>query len=215
MALGSVCVNQGFLSLEGTTTLSNPVTLVQSGSGSILQISNYTGALTKNITLLNNGQLYDLSNSIGADGTTAGAINIDVGGTMLSGATLDLNGGGILTGSGLGTVTLSNNSNFSGLTVGSGILGTGSISDSGNLKIVTIGDTLQIGNLTSAGTFTIGTSSIRTISALADSPAPNTSQTSGTTTEPIPEPSVMVLLSIAFLVFIRFGLGPKNSAARP
>ena len=79
-ALGNVYVNKGVLSLEGTTTLGNPASTVtvngtgagQPAGGSILQLNNLSIPLAKNISLLNNGQLYALSNVLTTDNTVNG-----------------------------------------------------------------------------------------------------------------------------------------------
>ncbi|MGA2796421.1 MAG: autotransporter-associated beta strand repeat-containing protein [Thermoguttaceae bacterium] len=179
-ALGSICVNQGVLSLEGTAVLSNTATpatanasvLVQSAGGSILQLRNLTASLTKNITLRNNGQLYDLQNPVGTDGTIAGTITFDNGGGTLSGTTLALKGSSGVINSGAGTITLSNNNSFTGATIvsagtlqvsnsslGTAQLGNGTVTLSGNVTYAgapTINaSTLQFNN-SSSGTLTIG-----------------------------------------------------------
>ena len=111
----------------------------------------------------------------------------------LSGITRAANGIGILTKSGPGILTLAGSGTYAGLTVVNG-------------------GTLQVNSLNTS-TLTIGAGATLTIAALPGGPIG--SLTPLYNVKPIPEPSVMVLLSIAVLAFIRFGLRPKSSTIRP
>jgi autotransporter-associated beta strand protein len=154
---------------------------------------------------------------------------------ILSGSTTNftLNSGSALTKTGAGTLTLGGNTTYSGTTlVDSGILQLSSTGTSTYMEISS--GTHTLGNLSGTGTtilsadnnltansivqstLTLGSGATLTIAAIPGGPAPGAaSLTPVDPSEPVPEPSVMVLLAIAFLTFIGFGLRPKNATVRP
>ncbi len=222
-ALGRVCINQGVLSLEGTTTLSNPAgaTIV---NGDTLQLNSAILNASSGTLNIGNAIVY---NSLPSNVMISGAVTLNYDGltdvqtgalqlnnsVTLSGTTLAANVG-ILTKTGAGTVTLSggvinvDTININSDSLVSNIVGSGTTTLINRYYALT-GSPLTVGNLaTDTGTDI-------TIAALSGSPAPSALQTSGDTTEPVPEPSVMVLLSVAVLAFLRFGLRPNNSTVRP
>ena len=184
----------------------------------------------------------DTLNTTGLTAIQTGTLQIS-NSAILSGSTTNftLNSGSALTKTGAGTLTLGGNTTYSGTTlVNSGTLQLGGISGSGDVTMVGSGTltithgirTLQYGSINSpggltitsgagevilssinTGTLTIGAGRTLTIAALPG--GPDGSITPISTLNPIPRPSVMVMLSIAFLAFIGFGLRSKNSTVRP
>ncbi len=102
-ALGDIKVNEGVLSLQGTTTLGDANYRItvdglganalgldpnQTAGGSILQFYNLSTPISKHVTLKNNGQLYALYSGTANDNTVAGDVLIDsTGGIINAGGT--------------------------------------------------------------------------------------------------------------------------------
>ncbi|MGA2061639.1 MAG: autotransporter-associated beta strand repeat-containing protein [Thermoguttaceae bacterium] len=227
----------------GTLQISNPsVVVVQPVIGAITLGGNgtYTGPTINAGTLqINNASsTITLSNS---GLTKIGPGSITLGNTIYTGSTI--NSGtlqlGNISGSGALTVApgiLTIASGTLTLAPGTSILQYGGINDTGVLTnssctFQVLSGTHTVGNISGIGntilsadsnltassvvqnTLTIGAGATLTIAAIPGGPIG--SLTPLYNVKPIPEPSVMVLLSIAVLAFIRFGLVPKNSAVRP
>jgi fibronectin-binding autotransporter adhesin len=215
-ATSSVSVNQGVLSLEGTTSINSGTlqlnsSILNASSGTV-NIGNAVlyGSLTPNVTFASGAGalIYDGSGDI-----QAGTLQLSNSTVTLSGATL-VTGTGLLNKTGAGTLVLSGSDTYAGTVVSIGSLAS-NITGLGTTTLINRSNTLT-GNTLTVGNLTLGSGSVLTITALPDSPAPGSAlQTPGDTTEPVPEPSAMVLLSIAVLAFIRFGLVPKKSTVRP
>ena len=179
--LADVFVNMGVLGLEGTSTLGDPTKTVTvdgiaggvTGGGAMLQLNNLTAALTKNVSLQNNGVLYALNTTNATDNTVSGAVAIgDSGGIFNAGglrddyaanplATLTVSGlisgsgSAVLTKAGPGTITVSNAANtFSGTTN----VNDGTLVLSGKLGNVTmaINPLSGVSTATLTGTGTVG-----------------------------------------------------------
>jgi autotransporter-associated beta strand protein len=188
----------------GTLQLNNSVTL----SGTTLAADGY-GVLTKT----GPGTL-TLSGSV----TNADTINVNSGSLVsnisVSGTTARINSSYTLAGNSLRAGNLTIDSGNLTIAPGTGTLRYGSINSSGSLTIAPGTGTLQVSSI-NANTLTLGAGCTLTIAALPGGSIPGALLTQTDPTESVPEPSVMVLLSIAFLAFIGFRLRPKNSAVRP
>jgi fibronectin-binding autotransporter adhesin len=190
---GASVINAGTLQLShagsGTLTLSGSGTISGSTAiqGGTLNISGLVSPSSGSVTAINTVSVNPINTvSILNDPTTLNLSSIA--------STTRAIGSGTLT-----------------IIPGAGTLQYGDLNSSGNLTIAS-GGTVQVNSINTS-TLSIGAGSTLTIAAIPGGPIG--SLTSLSTVQPIPEPSVMVLLSIAVLAFIRFGLGPKKSAVRP
>jgi autotransporter-associated beta strand protein len=173
------------------TITAAPITVNQSSTSTlVVNNSNFTlsGAiLAPNITNSASGIL-----TLSPSNTYSGLTNTS--GTLLSG----IGGSGNLT-IGSGTLTIN---------PGTGTLQYGNINSSGSLTLASGAGTLQASSI-NLNTLTIGAGSTLTIAALPGGPVTSASLAPVESAESAPEPSVMVLLSIAVLAFISFRLRSK------
>jgi fibronectin-binding autotransporter adhesin len=178
--LADVYVNEGVLSLEGTTTLGDSTKTVtvdgkgcgQNSGGSILQFHNTSAALYKNVKLKNGGTLYALL--IGTEATSSSYNSI-------SGAVAIDSTGGILNAGGYRNDYAANNT-AAQLTV-SGVIGNVSDSSPGTLTIAGPG-TVTLSNPSNSftGMTDLNDGTLVVTGALPGGITMATSPTSGVTT---------------------------------
>ncbi len=240
-SLGTLQFNDGGIVSGATLTLGGSGTVINSGAGTICLGSNntFTGATTINAGTL---QINDASLGTFNIGNTSVYSSLPANVTFLNGAgtlnsigsitdiqsgTLQLNNSvtlagipaasviyGGLTKIGAGTLTIAGSGTSSGLTIANGgTLQLSGISGSGAMTIAS-GGTLQVSSI-NTNILNIGAGHTLTLAALPGGPGSGQAITAVDPLNQSPEPSVMVMLSIALLAFIRFGLRSKNYTLRP